>query len=116
MNVFKRGLSDKGGAASKDVNSTPASIDEEGFEVIDKRHDLLGGVDIEFKQGNKLTKTKALVGQPISEVAADADVFIKYKCKKGECGTCSIMVSLSIPSFPLIFPALIIPYSYTRPR
>jgi len=65
---------------------------EDGTKVINKEHGLLGDVSVKFKQGNTITKTKAVQGQPISEVAADADVFIKYKCKKGECGTCSIMV------------------------
>ena len=41
-------------------------------------------------------------------MATTADVFIKYKCKKGECGTCRIMVDgkwiracqTDVPSMP----------------
>lgn len=34
----------------------------------------------------------ALAGQPLSEVAAQAGQYIKYKCGKGECGTCEVRV------------------------
>eukprot|EP01036_Dinobryon_divergens_P059007 gene59007-78733_t len=33
---------------------------------------------------------EAKIGQPISAVAVSALVDIKYKCKKGECGTCEV--------------------------
>merc|ERR1712093_476544 len=36
--------------------------------------------------------TKARVGQPLSEVASQADVFIRYKCRKGECKTCVVNI------------------------
>ena len=77
---------------SANIQHEPLEEVDGEMTVVDKSSGLLGSIDVQFKQGNTLTKTKAHVGQPISEVAADADVFIKYKCKKGECGTCSIMV------------------------
>ena len=36
---------------------------------------------------------KRQVGTPLSEVASQADQFIRYKCKKGECGTCEVQVN-----------------------
>jgi hypothetical protein len=53
---------------------------------------LTGTVDVVFVQGNATKATKAIVGQPLSEVASQADQFIRYKCKKGECGTCEVKV------------------------
>lgn len=53
---------------------------------------LEGDVDILFKIGEEEKTTRAWVGQPLSEVAAQADAFIPYKCKKGECGTCSVLI------------------------
>ena len=54
---------------------------------------LTGTVDVVFLQGNATKATKAIVGQPLSEVASQADQFIRYKCKKGECGTCEVQVN-----------------------
>jgi len=50
----------------------------------------------------------ATAGQPLSSVAAQAGQYIKYKCRKGECGTCAVRVdgqwiktcSVSIPFVP----------------
>lgn len=54
---------------------------------------LKGDVDVTFKIGEEDVKsTKAFAGQPLSEVAIQADAFINYKCKKGECGTCDVMI------------------------
>jgi hypothetical protein len=50
-------------------------------------------VPVVFKQGSETTETTAFVGQPISEVATQAGQFIKYKCGKGECGTCEVMIN-----------------------
>eukprot|EP00592_Proboscia_alata_P014192 CAMPEP_0194389620 /NCGR_PEP_ID=MMETSP0174-20130528/105050_1 /TAXON_ID=216777 /ORGANISM="Proboscia alata, Strain PI-D3" /LENGTH=240 /DNA_ID=CAMNT_0039182041 /DNA_START=51 /DNA_END=770 /DNA_ORIENTATION=+ len=52
---------------------------------------LIGNVEVIFKQGNQTKTTMALVGQPISDVATQADQFIKYGCGKGECGTCQAL-------------------------
>merc|ERR1719469_486979 len=49
---------------------------------------LIGTVSVVFKQGNTTKTTTALVGQPLSDVAAQAGQYIKYGCGKGECGTC----------------------------
>jgi len=53
---------------------------------------IVGDVDVIFRQGNATKATKAIVGQPLTEVATNADQFIRYKCKKGECGTCEVQV------------------------
>jgi hypothetical protein len=54
---------------------------------------LIGEVPVVFKQGNATKETMAIVGQPISEVAAQAAQYIKYKCKKGQCGTCHVSIN-----------------------
>lgn len=36
-------------------------------------------------------KVKAYLGQNIGMIAKAAKVDIKYKCKKGECATCTVM-------------------------
>jgi hypothetical protein len=64
------GLADKGGAAIG----------------------LIGTIPVEFAQGDGVLVTLAMPGQPLSEVAAQAGQFIKYKCGKGECGTCEVRV------------------------
>ncbi|GMI23237.1 hypothetical protein TrCOL_g3539 [Triparma columacea] len=51
-----------------------------------------GTVSVTFTQGSDTRNTMALPGQGLSEVATQADQFIKYKCKKGECGTCEVLV------------------------
>ena len=51
---------------------------------------LLGNVPIKFTCGDKEVQAWAFEGQPLSDVAASVDVFIRYKCKKGECGTCEV--------------------------
>lgn len=53
-------------------------------------HELLGDVPVVFQPKNIMTKAR--VGAPLSEVAAQADVFIRYKCKKGECKTCVVNI------------------------
>ena len=53
---------------------------------------LVGSIPVVVKQGNATKSTMAIVGQPISEVATQAAQFIKYKCRKGECGTCEVLI------------------------
>jgi len=54
---------------------------------------LKGDIEVIFKIGDEDTKTtKCFAGQPLSEVATQADAFIQYKCKKGECGTCDVLI------------------------
>eukprot|EP00816_Leptocylindrus_hargravesii_P006401 CAMPEP_0196801958 /NCGR_PEP_ID=MMETSP1362-20130617/1718_1 /TAXON_ID=163516 /ORGANISM="Leptocylindrus danicus, Strain CCMP1856" /LENGTH=246 /DNA_ID=CAMNT_0042173149 /DNA_START=68 /DNA_END=809 /DNA_ORIENTATION=+ len=52
---------------------------------------LVGNIEVVFNQGNETRSTLALAGQPLSSVAAQAGQFIRYGCKKGECGTCQAM-------------------------
>ena len=59
-------------------------------DIVDKG--LAGSIQVLFKQGNATKMTRAEVGTPLSEVASQADQFIRYKCKKGECGTCEVKV------------------------
>uniref|UniRef100_A0A0G4FUS8 2Fe-2S ferredoxin-type domain-containing protein n=1 Tax=Chromera velia CCMP2878 TaxID=1169474 RepID=A0A0G4FUS8_9ALVE len=47
-------------------------------------------VQVVFSGGFNTT-FEARPGQPLSEVAFAADVYIPYKCRKGECGTCQVM-------------------------
>jgi len=53
-------------------------------------HELLGDIPVVFQPNNVMTMAK--VGQPLSEVAANADVFIRYKCRKGQCKTCVVNI------------------------
>jgi len=53
---------------------------------------LLGTIPVVFTCGGDVIKTKAMVGQPLSEVAAQSGQWIKYKCKKGQCGTCDVRI------------------------
>lgn len=53
---------------------------------------LLGTIPVVFTCGEDVIKTKAMVGQPLSEVAAQSGQWIKYKCKKGQCGTCDVRI------------------------
>jgi ferredoxin len=63
-----------------------------GTDLDEKAKGLIGDIPVIFKQGNSTKKTMALAGQPLSDVATQANQFIKYSCKKGECGTCECMV------------------------
>ena len=54
---------------------------------------LIGDIPVTFSQGNETLKTMAIVGQPLSEVAAQCGQYIKYKCRKGECGTCEVRIN-----------------------
>jgi len=52
---------------------------------------LTGSVPVVFKMGDESKTTMARIGQPIRDVALQADQFIKYGCGKGECGTCEAL-------------------------
>jgi len=52
---------------------------------------LIGTIPVVFNQGDDTRTTMAIPGQPLSDVAAQAGQFIRYGCKKGECGTCQAM-------------------------
>jgi aerobic-type carbon monoxide dehydrogenase small subunit (CoxS/CutS family) len=62
-----------------------------GGDLAEKDKGLQGNIPVIFKQGNVTKTTMAIVGQPLSDVATQANQFIKYGCKKGECGTCECM-------------------------
>mmetsp|Transcript_14635 Transcript_14635/g.21620 ORF Transcript_14635/g.21620 Transcript_14635/m.21620 type:complete len:232 (-) Transcript_14635:84-779(-) len=64
---------------------------ENGGNVDYKDVGLIGNVPVVFKEGKETKTTMALVGQPLSDVATQAGQFIKYGCKKGECGTCEAL-------------------------
>ena len=53
-------------------------------------HEKLGDTPVVFQPQNVMTMARA--GQPLSEVASQADVFIRYKCKKGQCKTCAVNI------------------------
>jgi len=69
---------------------------------------LVGTIPVAFEQGNATRTTMAIVGQPLGDVAAQAGQFIKYQCRKGECGTCAVRVdgqwirtcSVKVPHVP----------------
>lgn len=63
-------------------------VTDKGAEAVG----LIGTIPVDFSQGNDTLSTMAIVGQPLMDVAAQAGQYIKYKCKKGECGTCEVRV------------------------
>lgn len=66
------------------------TLAEESGSSDDVTVGLEGDVKVMFKQGDDVRTTMALVGQPLSAVAAQAGQPIRYGCKKGECGTCQV--------------------------
>jgi len=69
----------------------PAQEEEEkGPPQMIPGHELLGDIPVVFQPQN--VKTMAKIGQPLSDVASRADVFIRYKCRKGECKTCVVNI------------------------
>ena len=56
-----------------------------------KGHEQLGDTPVVFQPQNVMTMARA--GAPLSEVAAQANVFIRYKCKQGKCKTCSVNIN-----------------------
>ncbi|KAJ1621627.1 hypothetical protein T492DRAFT_1068326 [Pavlovales sp. CCMP2436] len=63
-------------------------MSDQGFQAVG----LIGTIPVEFRQNEDVRTTMAIVGQPLSEVAAQAGQFVKYKCGKGECGTCEVRI------------------------
>uniref|UniRef100_A0A7S2MJ24 2Fe-2S ferredoxin-type domain-containing protein n=1 Tax=Helicotheca tamesis TaxID=374047 RepID=A0A7S2MJ24_9STRA len=64
---------------------------ETGKEMTEKEKGLIGNIPVVFKSGNETKTTLALPNQPLSDVAVQAGAFIRYGCKKGECGTCEAL-------------------------
>jgi hypothetical protein len=54
---------------------------------------LTGSIPVVFSQGENKLETMASPGDPLKDVAAQAGQYIKYKCGKGECGTCQVRVN-----------------------
>jgi len=65
-------------------------LEEKGPPEMIPGHENLGDTPVVFQPQNIMTMAR--VGQPLSEVAKQADVFIKYKCRKGECKTCAVNI------------------------
>jgi len=78
------------GTTSTSLNYEPKWKKKETLEKGETASDvgLVGTVPVVFKQGDETKTTMAIVGQPLSDVAAQAGQYIKYGCGKGECGTC----------------------------
>jgi len=72
----------------KTLAETAGGIEDHGSSAVG----LVGNIPVTFTQGNQTLNTMAIPGQPLSEVAAQCGQFIKYKCRKGECGTCEVRV------------------------
>jgi len=51
----------------------------------------VGTIPVIFLNGNSSVTTMAMPNQPLSAVAAQTGQFIRYGCKKGQCGTCQAM-------------------------
>jgi len=68
----------------------PAIDSEKAPPTMIPGHELLGDTPVVFHPQNVMTMAR--VGQPLSEVASQADVFIRYKCRKGECKTCAVNI------------------------
>mmetsp|Transcript_33219 Transcript_33219/g.65482 ORF Transcript_33219/g.65482 Transcript_33219/m.65482 type:complete len:713 (+) Transcript_33219:41-2179(+) len=68
----------------------PLEVEEKGPPQMIPGHEQLGDIPVVFQPQN--VKTMAKIGQPLSDVASRADVFIRYKCRKGECKTCVVNI------------------------
>jgi ferredoxin len=68
----------------------PFLEEEKGPPRMIPGHELLGDTPVVFQPQNVMTMAR--VGQPLSEVASQADVFIRYQCKKGQCKTCAVNI------------------------
>lgn len=68
----------------------PFEEEENGPPTMIPGHELLGDTPVVFQPQNVMTMAR--VGQPLSEVASQADVFIRYQCKKGQCKTCAVNI------------------------
>merc|ERR1712167_353633 len=69
------------------AETTGGSSDRGSAEV-----GLTGTIPITFTQANTTLNTMAMVGQPLGDIAAQCGQYIKYKCRKGECGTCEVRI------------------------
>ena len=64
-------------------------------DSLGKREDpgIKGGAKFNEQVTFNKKPIKAVPGQKVSQVAAAARVKITYSCKKGDCGTCEIMMN-----------------------
>jgi hypothetical protein len=74
-----------------DVDDPALADAEKGPPKMIAGHELLGDTPVVFQPYNVMTMAR--VGQPLSDVASQADVFIRYKCRKGECKTCVVNIN-----------------------
>eukprot|EP00747_Dinoflagellata_sp_TGD_P125335 gnl/TRDRNA2_/TRDRNA2_174142_c1_seq1.p1 gnl/TRDRNA2_/TRDRNA2_174142_c1~~gnl/TRDRNA2_/TRDRNA2_174142_c1_seq1.p1 ORF type:complete len:731 (+),score=146.84 gnl/TRDRNA2_/TRDRNA2_174142_c1_seq1:31-2223(+) len=89
---------EKAGEGIKAVDANVPEIDDPADEAEEEKgppkmipgHEDLGDTPVVFQPANVMTMAR--VGQPLSDVAAQADVFIRYKCRKGECKTCVVNI------------------------
>jgi light-dependent protochlorophyllide reductase len=78
-------------AGSKAADLELVEPEEKGPPKMIEGHELLGDIPVVFQPKNIMTMAR--VGQSLSEVASNADVFIRYKCRKGECKTCVVNIN-----------------------
>ena len=64
-------------------------------DSLGKREDagIKGGAKFNNQVTVNRSPIKAVPGQKVSQVAAAARVKITYSCKKGDCGTCEVMMN-----------------------
>merc|ERR1712008_641008 len=77
-------------AVAPELDDPVQEDEEKGPPQMVPGHELLGDIPVVFQPQN--VKTMAKIGQPLSDVASRADVFIRYKCRKGECKTCVVNI------------------------
>jgi len=85
-----KGPASKVQAAVPELDDPAQEDEEKGPPQMIPGHELLGDIPVVFQPQN--VKTMAKIGQPLSDVASRADVFIRYKCRKGECKTCVVNI------------------------
>mmetsp|Transcript_128497 Transcript_128497/g.399838 ORF Transcript_128497/g.399838 Transcript_128497/m.399838 type:complete len:644 (-) Transcript_128497:339-2270(-) len=78
------------GVEVPELDDPALAAEEKGPPKMIPGHELLGDTPVVFQPQNVMTMAR--VGQPLSEVATRADVFIRYKCRKGECKTCVVNI------------------------
>eukprot|EP00277_Geminigera_cryophila_P000834 CAMPEP_0179427970 /NCGR_PEP_ID=MMETSP0799-20121207/13772_1 /TAXON_ID=46947 /ORGANISM="Geminigera cryophila, Strain CCMP2564" /LENGTH=234 /DNA_ID=CAMNT_0021203257 /DNA_START=10 /DNA_END=714 /DNA_ORIENTATION=+ len=83
------------GKKEKDTSGPVVFKEWSQKDVVDgpKGAGLQGDIACLFKIGDEEKPTTAFAGQPLSDVATQANAFIPYKCKKGECGTCDVLIN-----------------------
>merc|ERR1712008_335533 len=77
-------------AVAPELDDPVQKDEEKGPPQMVPGHELLGDIPVVFQPQN--VKTMAKIGQPLSDVASRANVFIRYKCRKGECKTCVVNI------------------------